>query len=75
MGLSTHWVFSEYGRAQEQYQQFLRIRDNLRTQLDDAYRHINTLEKENDELKAQLKTLHNRQYKKNIKKKKTRPIN
>ena len=64
MGLSTHWVFTEYCRSQEQYQEFLNIRDNFRNELDNAYRHIKKLEKENDELKAQLKTLHTRQFKK-----------
>ena len=58
MGLSTHWVFSEYSRAQEQYQEFLHIRDNFRHDLDDAYRRINKLKKEIDELKAKFKTLH-----------------
>ena len=73
MGLSTHWVFSEYSRAQEQYQEFLHIRDNFRRDIDDACLRINQLEKENNELKAQLKTLHTRQFKKNIKKKTTAP--
>ena len=69
MGLSTHWVFSEYSRSQEQYQEFLHIRDNFRKDLDEAHDRINKLQKENDELKARLKTLHTRQFKKNIKKK------
>jgi len=73
MGLSTHWVFSEYTRAQEQYQEFLHIRDNFRHDLDDAYRRINKLKKENDELKAKFKTLHTRQFKKNIKRNTTAP--
>ncbi len=73
MGLSTHWVFSEYSRAQEQYQEFLHIRDNFRHDLDDAYRRINKLKKEIDELKAKFKTLHTRQFKKNIKRNTTAP--
>ena len=73
MGLSTHWVFSEYSRAQEQYQEFLHIRDNFRHDFDDAYRRINKLKKEIDELKAKFKTLHTRQFKKNIKRNTTAP--
>ena len=72
MGLSTHWVFTEYCRAQEQYQEFLTIRDRFRDDLDHAYRRIKKLEKENDELKAQLKTLHTRQFKKILRKKQLR---
>lgn len=73
MGLSTHWVFSEYRRSYEQYQEFLRIKDDLRKNIDDAYRRIRRLEKENDELKAKLKTLHTKQFKSNKKPKSDRP--
>ncbi|MCP4721913.1 MAG: transposase, partial [Desulfobacteraceae bacterium] len=65
MGLSTHWVFSEYRRANEQYDQFLRIQKRFRDDLDTAYRHIRHLENENDTLKAKLKTLHSKQFKSN----------
>ena len=67
MGLSTHWVFSEYSRAREQYQQFLTIQDRLRDSLDAANKRIRELEKEKDELKAKLNTLHTKQFKSNKK--------
>lgn len=69
MGLSTHWVFSQYNHVKEQYQEFLRIRDNFRQNLDESNRIITELKKENEELKAKLKNIHSRQFKKNIKKK------
>ncbi len=47
MGLSTHWAFSEYQRANDQYQESLLIQDRLMERVDDAYRRIRDLEKEN----------------------------
>jgi transposase len=67
MGLSTHWVFSQYSRSREQYNEFLEIRDRFRDSLDNAYERIRKLEKENDELKAKLKTIHSKQFKSNKK--------
>ena len=65
MGLSTHWVFSQYSSTREQYQEFLEIRDRFQNDLDDAYKRIRNLEKENNELKAKLKTIHSKQFKSN----------
>lgn len=65
MGLSTHWVFSEYSKVRKQYQEFLEIRGRFRSSLDTAQKRIRQLEKENDELKAKLKTAHSRQFKSN----------
>jgi transposase len=73
MGLSTHWVLSQYSSTKDKYQQFLRIQDNLRNSLDDAYKRIQQLEKENDELKAKLITIHSRQFKSNKKPKTDTP--
>jgi hypothetical protein len=67
MGLSTHWVFFQYSRAREQYREFLEIQDRFRDSLDSAYERIRSLEKENRELKAKLKTIHSKQFKSNIK--------
>ena len=67
MGLSTHWVFFQYSRAREQYREFLEIRDRFQNSLDDAYKRIRKLEKENNELKAKLKTIHSKQFKSNKK--------
>lgn len=72
MGMSAHWTLCEYSRAKDQYQQFLGIQDNFRNHLDDAYKRIRKLEKENDALKAKLITIHSRQFKSN-KKPKTDP--
>ncbi|RPJ77549.1 MAG: IS66 family transposase [Deltaproteobacteria bacterium] len=67
MGLSTHWVFSQYSGAREQYKEFIEIQDRFRTRLDNAYGRIRQLEKENDDLKSKLKTIHSRQFKSNKK--------
>lgn len=67
MGLSTHWVFSQYHRANEQFKESLTIQERFRSRLDTAYRRIRELEKENDELKAKLKTVHSKQFKSNKK--------
>lgn len=69
MGLSTHWVFSIYSHSNQQYQEFLDIRDRFRNDLDVANRRIRELEKENSELKAKLKIVHQRQFKANKTKK------
>ena len=73
MGLSTHWVLSEYRRAKDQYQQFLQIQDNFRNNLNDADKRIRQLETENNELKAKLTIIHSRQFKANKKPKTETP--
>ncbi|MDY6906593.1 MAG: transposase, partial [Thermodesulfobacteriota bacterium] len=67
MGLSTHWVFSEYNRGLQQYQEHLKIQDRFKKSLEQAQSRIQQLEKENDELKAKLKSVHTRQFKANKK--------
>lgn len=73
MGLSTHWVFSEYYRTNEQYHQSLQIQDNFKNSLHKAYHRIRQLEKENDEFKSKLKIIHSRQFKSNKKPKTEAP--
>lgn len=65
--LSTQWVFEEYERAGEVYQDHLRIIDTLRERPDDALKRIRLQEKENEELKAKNTALHQRQFKANKK--------
>lgn len=67
MGLSTHWIFSQYSRVREQYKEFLGIQDRFRSSLDNAYDRIRQLEKENSELKAKLRIIHSKQFKSNKK--------
>ena len=62
-GLSTTWVFGEYQRAGEEYQEHLRIVDVLSARLDAALKQL--LKKENAELKAKNTALHRRQFKAN----------
>jgi FtsZ-binding cell division protein ZapB len=64
-GLSTTWVFEEYQRAGEEYQEHLRIVDVLSARLDSALKQIQRLTKENAELKAKNTALHRRQFKAN----------
>jgi len=64
-GLSTTWVFEEYQRAGEEYQEHLRIVDVLSARLDVALKQIQRLTKENTELKAKNTALHRRQFKAN----------
>jgi hypothetical protein len=65
--LSTKWVLDEYRRGEEIYDEHLRIIDIFKERLKDRDDRIRLLEKENAELKAKLKLLHQRQFKPNKK--------
>ena len=65
--LSTTWVLSEYRHAQDNYQEHLQIIDRFDESLQEKEKRIRLLEKENTELKAKLKMLHQRQFKPNKK--------
>ncbi len=67
-GLSTTWVLGEYRRAEDEYQEHLRILDNLYDDLKARDDRIRVLERENAQLKAKLQALHQRQFKPNQKK-------
>ena len=64
-GLSTTWVFEGYRRAEEVYDEHLRIIDVLDARLNAALKQVRMLEKENAELKAKNTALHRRQFKAN----------
>lgn len=66
-GLSTTWVYEEYLRSEETYQEHLRIIDLLDERLSAADKRIRDLERENAELNARVKALHARQFKSNRK--------
>jgi FtsZ-binding cell division protein ZapB len=53
----------EYRRADETYQEHLRIIDTMDAELSTALKRIRALEKENAELKAKNIALHQRQFK------------
>lgn len=67
-GLSTTWVLGEYRRAEDEYQEHLRIIDAFDEGLKARDDRIRILERENAELKAKLQALHHRQFKLNQKK-------
>jgi transposase len=67
-GLSTTWVLEEYRRADEVYQEHLRIIDDLYDGLKARDARIRILERDNAELKARLQALHQRQFRRNKKK-------
>jgi transposase len=68
-GLSTHWVFKEYQTSYDENLDHWRLRDDLQEQLENALAYIKKLEKDNEELKAKVNTLHRRQFKSNKKSK------
>ena len=67
-GLSTTWVLEEYRRADDVYQEHLRIIDDLYDGLKARDARIRILERDNAELKARLQALHQRQFRPNKKK-------
>jgi transposase len=67
-GLSTTWVLGEYRRADDGYQEHLRIIDHFYDGLKARDDRIRILERENGQLKAKLQALHHRQFKPNLKK-------
>jgi transposase len=66
--LYTMWVLEEYRRADEAYQEHLRIIDDLYDGLKARDARIRILERDNAELKARLQALHQRQFRPNKKK-------
>jgi len=60
-GLSTTWVLGEYRRAEDGYQEDLRVLDRFYDGLKTRDDRIRVLERENAELKAKLQALHHRQ--------------
>jgi len=70
-GLSTAWVFDEYQRSRWQHLDHWRFRDEQLEELDQALDYIKELEKKNEQLKAKLRALHQRQFKAHKKKNKT----
>jgi transposase len=67
--LSTTWVFGEYRRSYDVYQEHLRIYDDLQEALQAKGDRIRILERENAELKAKYQAIHQRQFKSNRKSK------
>jgi hypothetical protein len=65
--LSTTWVFGEYRRSYNVYQEHMRIFDNLQDALKVKGDRIRQLERENAELKAKYQAIHQRQFKANRK--------
>lgn len=66
-GLSTQWVWEEYHRSSDEHLEHWKARDIQQEELAKALEYIRELEKENEELKAKLKALHERQFKSNCK--------
>jgi len=64
-GLSTKWVMAEYRRLDDARLEYLRIIDNFSADLKASEDKRRALERENAELKAKLKALHQRQFKPN----------
>jgi transposase len=65
--LSAHWVLEEYRRGQDDYQEHIQIIDRFYAALKEKDEKNHFLEKENSELKAKIKLLHQRQFKPNRK--------
>jgi len=62
-GLSTSWTFTQYQKSFLAERKYWRMRDDYEAEVDGLQADIRELEKENAELKAQLKALHQRQFK------------
>ena len=67
--LSAHWVLEEYRRSQDDYDEHIQIIDRFYEELKEKDVRVRALEKENAELKARLKLVHQRQFKPNKKNK------
>jgi hypothetical protein len=65
--LSAYWVLEEYRRGQDNYDEHIQIIDRFYAALKEKDERLRILEKENAELKAKLKLLHQRQFKPNKK--------
>jgi len=66
--MSTRWVFSQYQYGQDEYQEHLKIIDRFHESLKERDEQIRKLTRENAELKAKVKIMHERQFKPNKKK-------
>lgn len=66
-GMSTKWCLDEYRRSCERESEHWRIRELQQQELRESFNIIKQLERENEELKARLKALHQKQFKKNVK--------
>jgi transposase len=62
-GLSTAWVFHEYQDGFVVERKYWRVRDEYEAQLQEQLVAIQSLERENAELRARLTALHRRQFK------------
>lgn len=69
-GLSTQWVLEEYECSHDEHLDHWKARDELQEQLEQSLAYIKELQKQNDELRAKLATLHRRQFKANKKRSK-----
>ena len=70
-GLSTKWVFEEYQTSHDEHLDHWKFRVIQEEELQKAHDLIRKLEKENEELRVKLHTIHRRQFKANKKKSKT----
>jgi hypothetical protein len=61
--MSTTWALEEVRRAEQTYQEHLRIIDRFSEDLDKARKRIRELEKELAELRAKYQALHQKQFK------------
>jgi len=66
-GMSTKWCLDEYKRSYERDSEHWRIREQQQEELWKLYKLVQQFESENEMLKAKLKMLHQKQFKKNIK--------
>ena len=66
--LSTQWALESYRRGRKNYEEHLRIVDNFYNTVEELRKSVRCLEKENAELKARIKLVHQRQFKSNKKK-------
>jgi transposase len=70
--LSTQWALEAYHRGQDVYDEHLLIVDNFYNTVEELRSRVRRLEKENAELKAKMKLMHQRQFKPNKNKDKDR---
>jgi hypothetical protein len=66
--LSTQCALESYQSAEDTYDEHLRIVDSFYNSNEELCKRVKELEKENTELKARLKLVHQRQFKPNKKK-------
>jgi len=64
-GSSTQLIWEEHKRSYKEHCEHWRVRDILREELEKALAYIGALEEQNEQLKAKLKALHQRQFKSN----------